>query len=356
MPLKKHETAYMTLYRMLRRQIESGIRPYGSRLPSRRAAAAEFGVSGTTVAHTYEILCDEGYLEMRERSGCYVSYRDTGIQPAASLPERDEPPARETADVQENIPPAALAKTMRRTLSRCQDRLAERSPNYGCMALREAISGYLAVSRGMEVPASRIVIGSGAEYLYGLIVQWLGRERVFALEDPSYDMIRRVYEAFGVRCDMLQMGAEGIRNRELLRTQASVLHVTPFHSWPSGVTASASKRRAYVAWAHERHAYIVEDDFDSEFSTSAKPEDTLFSLDPYDSVIYINTFTKTVAPSIRTGYMLLPEHAAAGFREKVGFYSCTVPVLEQLTLAELIRSGEFTRHINRIRRRRRSGM
>ena len=199
----------------------------------------------------------------------------------------------------------------------------------------------------------QIVIGSGAEYLYGLIVQLLGRERVFALEDPSYDKIRRVYQAHGVTCEMLRLGSDGIRSDELTRASATVLHVTPFHSFPSQVTASAGKRREYLRWAEERGGYIVEDDFDSEFSVSSKSEDTLFSLEPNRSVIYMNTFSKTIAPSMRVGYMVLPPALSEQFRREVGFYSCTVPVFEQYVLAELIGSGDFERHINRIRRRRR---
>ena len=197
------------------------------------------------------------------------------------------------------------------------------------------------------------MIGSGAEYLYGLIVQLLGRERVFALEDPSYDKIRRVYQAHGVTCEMLRLGSDGIRSDELTRASATVLHVTPFHSFPSQVTASAGKRLEYLRWAKERGGYIVEDDFDSEFSVSSKSEDTLFALEPERSVIYMNTFSKTIAPSMRVGYMVLPPALSERFRREVGFYSCTVPVFEQYVLAELIGSGDFERHINRIRRRRR---
>jgi len=152
---------------------------------------------------------------------------------------------------------------------------------------------------------------------------------------------------------MLRLGSDGIRSDELTRASATVLHVTPFHSFPSLVTASAGKRLEYLRWAKERGGYIVEDDFDSEFSVSSKSEDTLFALESERSVIYMNTFSKTIAPSMRVGYMVLPPALSEQFRREVGFYSCTVPVFEQYVLAELIGSGDFERHINRIRRRRR---
>ena len=195
----------------------------------------------------------------------------------------------------------------------------------------------------------QIVVGSGAEYLYGLVVQLLGRGERCALEDPSYEKIRLVYEANGAHCEKLPLGADGIESAALDACTARVLHVTPFHSSPSGVTATAAKRREYARWARERDAYIIEDDYDAEFSALLKPVETVFSLAP-ERVIYMNTFTKTIAPAMRMGYMVLPEGLMARFEEQLGFYSCTVPVFEQYVLAEFIRSGELERYINRRRR------
>ena len=347
------QSAYLQLYHQLRGDIVSGVYPNGKKLPSKRLLAEQTGVSVITVEHAYAILCDEGYLEPRERSGNFVSYSAADCFPVAEPDSvRQLPSARDLAD---DFPFSVLAKTMRRVLSEYGESILVKSPNNGCTELRKAIAAYLARCRGINVAPSQIVIGSGAEYLYGLIVQLLGRERVFALENPSYEKIRRVYLANGVTCDMLRLGGDGIRTSELARTDASVLHVTPFHSFPSGITASAGKRSEYIRWAHSRGGYIVEDDFDSEFTLSSKAEDTLFSLEPKRSVLYLNTFSKTIAPSMRLGYMVLPESLTDAFEQSVGFYSCTVPVFEQYVLAELLSNGDFERHINRVRRRRRKG-
>ena len=347
------QSAYLQLYHQLRGDIVSGVYPNGKKLPSKRLLAEQTGVSVITVEHAYAILCDEGYLEPRERSGYFVSYSAADCFPVAEPDSvRQLPSARDLAD---DFPFSVLAKTMRRVLSEYGESILVKSPNNGCTDLRKAIAAYLARCRGINVAPSQIVIGSGAEYLYGLIVQLLGRERVFALENPSYEKIRRVYLANGVTCDMLRLGSDGIRTSELARTDASVLHVTPFHSFPSGITASAGKRSEYIRWAHSRGGYIVEDDFDSEFTLSSKAEDTLFSLEPKRSVLYLNTFSKTIAPSMRLGYMVLPESLTDAFEQSVGFYSCTVPVFEQYVLAELLSNGDFERHINRVRRRRRKG-
>ena len=348
--------AYMQLYEQLRRDIVGGIYAFGTKLPSKRLLAEEAGVSVITVEHAYAILCDEGYVESRQRSGYFVIYKEGDLissgEPAVTAPVRKS----HTHNANTEFPFTVLAKTMRRVLLDYSESILVKSPNRGCHELRSAICAYLARSNGIFVTPEQIIIGSGAEYLYSLIVQLLGEERIFALESPSYEMIRRVYHANGVKCEMLKMGHDGIRTADLEGCAASVLHITPFNSFPSGVTASASKRREYLRWAQKRDGYIIEDNYDSELTVSTKNEDTVFSLSEKGRVIYLNTFSKTVAPSIRVGYMVLPRELLSNFENKLGFYSCTVPVFEQYVLAELINNGDFERHINRVRRARRKVM
>ena len=369
------QPAYLQLYHQLRDDITGGICPYGTRLPSKRFLAAETGTSVITVQHAYDLLADEGYIESRERSGFFVSYREHELFPAANTAANaaagrigtlEMPEIHEISDIplrgpvvspeEEQFPFSVLARTARRVLSERGESLLQRSPNSGTIELREAIAQYLVRSRRINVLPEQIVIGSGSEYLYNLIVQMLGRDRVFALEDPSYEKIRLVYEASGVQCRMIPMDWEGVRLGALGRTEASVLHVTPFNSYPSGITAPASRRAGYIRWAAGKDRFIIEDDFDSEFSMSTKAEDTLFSLEPLKSVIYMNTFTRTISPAVRVGYMVLPAELSTAMQEKISFYSCTVPVFTQHMLAELIRSGDFERHINRVRRRRRQAL
>lgn len=342
------KAAYLQLYELLRRDITGGIFPFGSKLPSKRLLAEETGVSVITVEHAYSILGDEGYIEARQRSGYRVIYRERDfISSAASAPL----PHARTHHTKSEFPYTVLAKTMRKVMADYGEQLLIKSPNRGCPELRSAIAAYLARSNGITVRPEQIVIGSGAEYLYSLIAQLLGKDRTFALEDPSYDKIRRVYRAGGIRCDLLKLGPEGIKTAELEKTDASVLHVTPFNSYPSGITAGASKRAEYLQWAQKRGGYIIEDNYDSELTVSKKNDDPLFSR--AENVLYLNTFSKTIAPSIRVGYLLLPEGLLRDFEQNLGFYSCTVPVFEQYVLAELISNGDFERHINRVRRAKR---
>lgn len=352
--------AYMQLYEQLKKDIVSGVLPYGVKLPSKRLLAEETEVSVITIEHTYSILCDEGYIEARQRSGYFVIYRESDfisvVQDSNSVGGAvgyEETHTKKHSHVKCDFPFSVLSKTMRKVLMEYNEEILTKSPNHGCMELRSAISAYLARSNGISVCPEQIVIGSGAEYLYSLIVQLLGKQRIFALENPSYEKIRRVYEANGVTCELLNLGHEGIGTADLEKTDATVLHITPFNSFPSGITASVSKRQEYLRWAEKRNGYIIEDNYDSEMTVSKKNEDTVFSLAKSGTVIYLNTFSQTIAPSMRIGYMVLPKEMLEQFEEKLGFYSCTVPVFEQYVLAELINSGDFERHINRIRRARR---
>ena len=347
--------AYIQLYRHLVRDIVAGVYPPGRKLPSKRVIAAETGVSVITVEHALDLLAEEGYAEARERSGCFVTYRQAGDVRVPGSAEPYVPPREPAAHMAGEFPYSVLARIMRKVLLDCGDRILVKSPNRGCAELREEISRYLIRSRGIEVPADRIVVGSGAEYLYGLIAQLFGKDRTFALEDPSYSKIRKVYAAFGVPCELLRLGPEGIPTEELERSRAGLLHVTPFNSYPSGVTAGASKKHEYIRWAEARDAVLVEDNYDSELAVNQKPEDSLFAMDGGRRTVYINTFSKTIAPSMRVGYMLIPERMTDLYEEKLGFYSCTVPLFEQYVLAELLRGGDFERHINRIRRQKRKG-
>jgi len=345
------EAAYLQLYKQLREDIRRQMYPHGTRLPSKRILAQETGVSTITVEHTYELLCDEGYAEARERSGYFVSFRTDQGFAATSVATPVSMPHSSEHDRQ--FPVSVLAKTMRKVINDLGDGLLEKSPNPGFPQLREAIRQYLLRSRGIEANLEQIIIGSGSEYLYGLTVELLGRDRVYGIESPSYNKIRQVYQAADVRCELLPLGSDGIESRALAASEADVLHITPYRSYPTGVTASASKRHEYNRWAAIQGRYLVEDDFESEFSLSGQPWETLFSHSTDDNVIYLNSFSRTVSSGLRVGYMVLPRHLVPEFQKRLGFYSCTVPTFEQFVLAELIASGDFERHINRVRREKR---
>ena len=337
---------YVEVYERMRQAIVEGGYAGGARLPSKRVAAREAGVSVVTVEHAYRLLCDEGYAEARARSGFFVAYRERDARAGRGGAARVRPNNHRTPAA---FPFSIFARALRGVVARYGERLLIKSPNRGTVELREAIAAYLARARGMRVKASQIVVGSGAEYLYGLLAQMFPG-RTIAVEDPSYAPIRAVYEAHGVRVRPLRLGENGIASAALGRLGGGILHVTPDRSYPTGVTADASKRHEYVRWARERDGLLIEDDFDSELAPGRRGAETLFALEGGARVVYLNTFSKTIAPSLRVGYMALPERLLPVYAERVGFYSCTVPVFEQLFLADFLNGGDFERHVNRLRR------
>lgn len=362
---RDEKSKYYYLYSAIKEDILSGNLKKNERLPSKRSLAEHLGISLITVENAYQMLKDEGYIESRERSGYYVTeLKMLGKKVSARkelklLEEGQKKQLQLLENVSNNkektiFPESVYFKTVRSVLTEYGSELLEKSPNEGCGILRNAIAKYLLRYRGIFAQPEQIIIGSGAEHLYSTVVRMFGNEKVYGLENPSYSQIRKVYEGMGAQCEMLKMGKEGILSTELERTKADILHVTPFHSYPSGVTATVRKRHEYLEWAKQGERIIIEDDFDSEFFMPGKPIDTLYMSDDSQCVIYINTFSKSLSSSIRIGYMILPEKYMERYKETMGEFSCTVPVLDQYVLAEFIESGHFEQHLNRVRRQRKN--
>ena len=219
-------------------------------------------------------------------------------------------------------------------------------PNRGVPELRQAIAAHLAAFRGMQVDPENILVGAGTDFLYNLLIQLLGRDKIYALEEPGYSKIHNIYRAGGVDCVSAAMDDGGVIP-ELLR--GDVLHISPSHHFPTGLVTPLNRRRALIQWAKIGNRWIIEDDYDSEFRFDSHPLPTLRSLDS-SRVIYMNSFSKTLAPSIRISYMVLPRELMAEFQTRLGFYSCTVPSFEQYTLARFLSRGHFEAHINRMRK------
>ena len=371
--MKKNKNKYLAIYERIREDIVSGVYPKNTKLPSKRNISDEYGVSVITTEHAYELLAEEGYILPIEKKGYFVIYSPDSFFDVASANINEEigkSPYNRTKNQGNTVLStnyinkfddyelsfSQYARMMRRVLSTYGDELTLKSPGFGTEHFRKTLAAYLRRSRRIDVDHNRIIIGSGAEYLYSMIVKVLGRGLTYGIENPSYEKIGYVYKSEGVRCRMLNLGNEGIESEALWKADVNVLHITPYRSYPSGVTASASKKHEYLKWCNEKNAIIIEDDFESEFSPSRRPEETVFYLNHGKNVIYVNTFTKTIGSFIRTAYMVLPENLVSFFNEKMSYCACTVPTPEQYVISELIDSGEFERHINRVRRKRRESL
>ncbi len=353
-----------SLYEYLYKQIKNDILAYklspGEKLPSKRAFAKHLNISTITVENAYIQLLAEGYIYSVPKSGYYVS----DISSTKAL-ERKKASRKSTegthtdvlfADFTSNstsmdsFPFTTWTKTLRQIMSDYEKELMVRSPYAGIALLREAISDYLYQFRGMNASPEQIVIGAGTEYLYGMLIQLLGRDKRYAVEDPGYQKITRIYQANQVDCCHIPMDDNGVDMNALEKSAADILHISPSHHFPTGIVTPISRRYELLSWASKSgDRYIIEDDYDSEFRLVGKPIPSLQGIDVADKVIYMNTFSKSLSSTIRISYMVLPRSLAALYKERLGFYSCTVPNFEQYTLYRFIKQGHLEKHINRMR-------
>lgn len=346
---------YEYLYRCIRRDILSGSLPAGSRLPSKRALAEHLRVSVITVEGAYRQLEAEGYLYTLPRRGFFVSPLEHPPAPGrpAAIPAEPEAPVwrldlgRNQADLS-RFPAAIWARLTRQVLS--EGNFLAPAPPQGLLALRQAIARDLRDFRGMAAAPEQIVVGAGAEYLYLLLAQLLGRDTVFAVEDPGYPKIRQVYASCGVDCRPVPLDRQGLDLRALAASGAGAAHISPAHHYPTGLVTPIGRRQALLRWAEETGGVIIEDDYDSEFRFTGRPIPTLQSIDQGERVVYLNTFSQTISPSMRVGFMVLPPRLLERYRRELGFYACTVPGLDQHVLARFLAGGAYEQHLARMRK------
>ena len=343
---------YEALYRCIRRDILSGKLAAGEKLPSKRALAAHLEVSKITVEAAYNQLLTEGYIRSEEKVG-YFAENLQKLPSPAPIPEAAAQHAEDlidlTGDSPSHFPFSVWSRLQREVMLDLGEGLLLPLHKQGLPQLRCAIARHLQQFRGMQVNPDNILIGAGTDFLYNLLVQLLGRDKRYGVEEPGYSKIQKIYEAAGAACNLLNLDKEGVDPEDLGDTQ--VLHISPSHHFPSGIVMSNARRRTLLDWAAaDSDRYIIEDDYDSEFRFNAHPMPALHTLDGGGKVIYLNTFSKTLAPSIRISYMVLPGFLMEKFRRTLGFYSCTVPSFEQYTLERFISRGHFEKHINRMRK------
>ena len=344
---------YEALYRCIRADILSGVLKPGQKLPSKRALAQNLEVSKITVEGAYGQLLAEGYIRAQEKVGYFVeeiplALERTAAAPAVTAPEQPCPMLDLTGSGPERFPFSVWSRLQREVMLDYGEKLLLPLPSQGIPELRQAIAGHLLAFRGMQVDPGNILIGAGTDFLYNLLIQLLGRDKTYAVEDPGYAKIGKIYAAAGARCVGVRMDRWGVRPDGL--GNAQVLHMSPAHHFPTGLVTPVHRRQELLAWAKERDGYIIEDDYDSEFRFDAHPKPTMQSLDHSGRVIYMNTFSKSLAPSIRISYMILSDALMEQLRGRLGFYSCTVSSFEQYTLARFLSRGHFEKHINRMRK------
>ena len=361
---------YEYVYQQIRDDIVAGRIAAGEHLPSKRAFASHLGISVITIENAYSQLLAEGYIFSKPRRGYYACELPEApvLASAETELDRDSAPAGLNAhDAGEqpeqfaSLSPSALEaarlwqSALRATLTSEDEReIFSPAPAQGTARLRHAIAHHLRGTRGMNVNPDNIVIGAGAQLLDTMLVQLLGADKTYAVEDPGYLRLTRIYQAMGCKVRHIPLDGEGVNLGELLDAGADVLHLMPSHQYPTGLVTSIARRYALLSWAAEQPGrYLIEDDFDCEFRLAGKPIPALASIDAAQSVIYTNTFSKSLSSALRLAYMVLPDELMERFRRELGFYASSVSSVDQVALARLLESGDYERHVNRVRVRAR---
>ena len=359
---KGSDSLYEYLYKCIKNDIILENLDVHEKLPSKRSFAKNLGISVITVENAYEQLMAEGYIYSIPKKGFYVAdLRELNLTKTHSVG-----PDNALLSIKEKVPYLAdftsnqtdseifpftiWARTMRELLNENQQQLMENPPCGGIMALRQAIADYLHAFRGMVVNPEQIIVGAGTEYLYGLLIQLLGDDKIYGIENPGYPKIAKIYDNMHVSYSAIDLDKHGVCIDSLENHQIDIMHLSPSHHFPTGIITPISRRYELLGWASkDENRYIIEDDYDSELRLGGKPIPTLQSIDVSDKVIYMNTFTKTLSSTVRISYMVLPASLTELFYKKLSFYSCTVSNFEQYTLARFMESGSFEKHINRLR-------
>jgi GntR family transcriptional regulator/MocR family aminotransferase len=351
------------LYLRVRDAVLAGSLAAGSRLPSSRALALDLGVARGTVDLAYARLAGEGYLVARGAAGTRVAEAVPG-KLRAPPPPADRAPAREPSVAAARLRPFAVgmpsvrdfpSELWGRLVSREQRRLGPRAfahvPPEGQEVLREAVAGYLAVSRGVACHRSQVWITSGYQGALGLLTRaLLASGDVVAVEDPGYARAREAIRVAGLRCRGVPVDGEGLDVEALARRGgARAVVVTPAHQMPLGVSLSLRRRLALLEWARAAGAWIVEDDYDGEFHYDGRPLPALKSLDRGDRVLYAGTFSKSMFPALRLGYLVVPEEARPRVQATAAFLQPACAAGEQRAVAAFLAEGHFARHLRRMR-------
>lgn len=348
---------YEQIYEHIAEEIRGGRLEENERVPSKKALAAHLGVSVNTVGTAYEILAQEGYLEAVPRSGFYARVSSVPAPRSGEAEcDEDEPPYEKSAadfktsgaDVK-SFPYATWIKLVKEVMYGGPELLGAGDVR-GDRELRAAIAKYLREFRGVNCSPSQVIVGAGMEYLLMLICSLSSPERTFAIENPGYKKIDLIIKNSGRKICHVPLDGKGISPAELEKSGADTVYITPSHQFPTGVIMPMDRRAELLRWAAASEGrYIIEDDISGEFNFLRRPMTAVQGISGSESVIYMNTFSRVLAPSIRIAYMVLPEKLLGLFNERFSGYSSTVPRFEQRALARFISEDYLSRHLSRLR-------
>ena len=357
------------LIESIKSKIIDGTLSPNEKLPSKRTLSSHLGVSVITVQNAYSELISQGYIFSIEKKGFFVtelpkeikslssnSYKQNFKKEKSIKKINSKSKEKIFIDLKSNsigwekFPFSIWSKIMRKVLNSPHENLLKSQPLQGTLELREAICKHLKSFKNIEAVPEQIVVGAGTEMLYSFVVYLLGNEKVYAVENPGYKKIAQIFEMNGARTEHIPIDKNGLNIEALKKINASVVHVTPSHHFPTGIVMPVKRRMELLFWAQEKKdRYIIEDDYDSEFRFTGKPILPLLCASKNENVIYINSFSKTLSPSFRISYMVLPKKLSEKFNSKFNFCSCTVNSFEQYALADFIKEEHYSKHIIRMK-------
>lgn len=350
---------YQQIYQQYKQQIYQGIWKAHERLPSKRALAAELGISITTVDTAYAQLVSEGFIQPLPKKGFFVCPLETLTQrqPKVIEPYNEKAEQKEvlvdfsTAGIDEiHFPYNTWRRLMKNVFNEYDKTLLKRTAPQGSQELREAISKYLYEARGVNCRQEQIVIGAGVDNLLQILSYILDKSWTIAMENPVYNRAYQMFNRMGHKVLPVDIDGEGIPVEPLQEINRVAVYITPSHQFPLGISMPVGRRVRLLNWAKaHKERYIIEDDYDSEFRYNTKPLPSLQSIDTHGRVIYLGSFSKSIAPSLRISFMVLPDALLSIYRQDYGVFSSPVSGFEQKVLNEFIRQGHFERHLNKMR-------
>lgn len=350
---------YEQIYDYIKTDIQSGRIPYGEKLPSTRFLSKHLEVSRSTVELAYEQLLSEGYIESVPYKGFFVAQIDElyHLKKDKPQPQRERKEARRYRyDFTPNgvdlksFPYNVWRKLSKDILLDDRTELFRSGDSQGEYGFRSAICSYLYQARGVDCTPDQIIVGAGSDYILMLLGMILGMDHTIAFEDPTYKQAYRMAGGMSYNCIPVSMDKNGMKVTELEKSGADIAYVTPSHQYPTGVIMPIRRRMELLKWAcEEQGRYIVEDDYDSEFRYKGKPIPALKGYDASDKVIYLGTFSKSIAPAIRLSYMVLPKPLLEAYEQKARFVNSTVSKVDQLIVQKFIEEGYYERHLNKTR-------
>lgn len=361
----KRHPLYIQLYNYIRREIQKGKILPGSKLPSQRKLANYLQVSRNTIDKAYQQLMAEGYIESQERKGLFVvDFKNSGFFLQDSSPEVErenvkKPQAGQGKPISidfshgkvdiNHFPYHVWRKLTVESLYADQGQYLLMGDPQGEPGLRKQIARYLYHSRGVQCSYDQIVIGAGTQYILSLLCKIVGENGSIGVEEPGFHRSRFVFKDNGLEVVPIPLDEKGINIQELSRKNPGLAYITPSHQFPCGVIMPMSRRMEMIEWAQTNGGWIIEDDYDGEFRYLGRPIPSLQSLDINKRVIYLGTFSKSLLPSIRVSYMVLPPELLRNYQEKCAVYKQTVSRLHQHTLELFMEQGHWEKHLNRIR-------